>query len=339
MASSLRERRVKGQDTSLASDSAKSQEPPSAKRSSSQCLLPDGGHRAARVGIAAPAGAQAHRAIVQAAVHAGHALPRPTSAPGDVQLVAGAEPGRLFLVVDRLGAIREHPRSEDARVRERPTASHGRDVGALSTLRQIEGDPADPRLVPIVPAQEPQAFHVLAPVRVRSGQEQLPPPELGIVDVLDARAGRFEGLDDPIATLAEGRRPHLEAAEGVLALGPVGRHALEVGELRRRRLLRAQRAEGVVVGGSQTIEGLLHRDLERVGVASLVKRRDPPLHELIVSEELLHDRIGAAEAAKTTPELSVLVRIGTGHKTCLLVPTPTSLQSRLMRSRKPAFVH
>jgi len=174
---------------------------------------------------------------------------------------------------------------------------------------------------------------------MRSREEQLPSPELGVVDELDARAGRLEGIDDPIATLAEGRRPHLEAAEGVFALGPVGRHTLEVSELRRRRLLRAQRTEGVVVGGSQTIEGLLHRDLERVGVASLVERRDPPLHELIVSEELLHGRIGAAEAAKTTPELSVLVRIGTGHKTCLLVPTPTSHRSHPMRSRKPAFVH
>ena len=327
-ASPLRGRRAKGQAPR-----------PSEREASKFQVLPDGGHREARAVAAAPAGAQVHRAVAQVAVHAGHVLPWLVDALGDVRLVAGTEPRRLVLVVDPPSTVREHPCREDPRVRERTAASHGRDVDALPILRQVEGDPADPWLVLLVAAQKPQSLRVLALVRVHSGQEPLPAPELGVVNALDARAGRLEGLDDPVAPFAEGSRPHLEATECVLALGPVGGHALEVRELRGRRLLRTHRAEGVGEGGAQSLEGLLDGDLVRVGVAPLVERVDPPLHELVVPEELRESGIAAAEAAVAVEELCCLVDVGTGHVTCLLVPTPTSPRLRPMRSRKPACVH
>ena len=47
---------------------------------------PDGGHRVARVVVAAPVGVQVHRAVVQVAVHAGHVLPWLVVVLGDASL-------------------------------------------------------------------------------------------------------------------------------------------------------------------------------------------------------------------------------------------------------------
>ncbi len=81
--------------------------------------LPGVRHRAVRVVIAAPAGAQHDLTAVAVPVHGRHALPRPLVVLGDVRLVAGAEPGRELVVVDRPDSLVVKPGEDEALVGER----------------------------------------------------------------------------------------------------------------------------------------------------------------------------------------------------------------------------
>ncbi len=254
------------------------------------------------MGIAAPVGVQERRAIVQVAVHDHHALPRLVVALGGVDLVAGTEPGAPLPVVDDLDALGVEPGEHEPLVGKRLLATHGRDGVALAVSRQVgDDDPLDHRLVRVIAVQKPQALHVFALVGVRSGQEQLPTPELG-VNALDCLGVCLEGLDHTVTTLAEA---DAEAAVGVTALGPLGSGLGEAGE----HLIRDTPVAELVLP-AQGSELLVDRLLEGVLVCELT----------LLVDELDHQR---RVVALTNP-----VRIRAGHPSIGEVPN-RRVQSRV----------
>jgi len=290
-------------------------------------LLPKERHRVARVVIVPPVGIQARGAIVQVAAHAGHVLPRPVAALGDIGLVAGTEPRRQLVVVNGLHPLGVEPRQNEAFVREGLGATHRRDIRPLAVDVEVDRHPLDGRVVGVVAVEEPQALDRLVLIGVLAGEQELPTPELG-VDALDGISVSLEGQRHTVVTFAEA---DAERAVGVLALGPRGGGLCEsvedlLGDAPVARLV--LHAEG----SNLLLDGLL----EGVGVELRVERLDPPRHQLVITEELQNRRERTPKAEETSDQFGGLIQIEIHRNTSQ--PSLTSPQERDMRLMNLAFV-
>ena len=266
--------------------------PRSFKSQVSECLaltLPEDGDRVPRIAIAAPARAQPGLARVEIAAHTRHALPRLAVALGDVELIAGTEPGAPLLVVDGLDPLGEEPADHDPLIRDGRRTAHGRDIRTGAVGLQVDDDPLDRRLVRGVAGEQTEPLDILLVEGLLARQQILPPPVL-LVHALEARGVGFERALDTEVSLPE-TDPEREV--GVAADRPGRSRGEQTDEdvLRDPPLLLGVRASQL---GDELCGGPLERILLRVSGRSRDLGReelagqgvDRPIHPSLLANRL-----------------------------------------------------
>ena len=153
--------------------------------------------------MAPPVGIQVRGAIVQVAVHAGHALPRLVVVLGDVELVATGEETGVRFVVDAPDIVREQPRKDEELVCERLRSAHCRDRLPLPVGVEVDDDPFDRRLVGVVSDEETKAIHRLLVEGVLAREQVAPPREFLSKDGVNTLGVALESERDTLVPLAE----------------------------------------------------------------------------------------------------------------------------------------
>ncbi len=279
-----------------------------------------------------PAGAQAHLAGVGIAVHVRHELPRLVAALGNVELVASEEVRRGLVVVDGLRVLPEEPGERESLVRERLRPPHRRDALALPVGVEAERHPLNHGLVSGIAREEPEAFHVLALVRVRAGEQQLPAPELRIEGLLDPCRMRLEGLRHTLVALSEA---DAERAEDEPSLGPLRRRLREPLEdrvLDLSALLLGSLAEPLERLVDRELEGVLvcelHLLMEELGDECRVAWATDPVRVLGRDPRLGKSAEGGRKFAETDLDKAC----HGGIASCFVADVPAPGESRFVRS-------